>query len=268
MKKVTALIGFVLAAVIFALNVSAGKFMDFSYKDIYGNTYYHSSGEVWEGYPDGKFHPEKVMTRAELIKCLYKRDEVNFSPDYGNQLFLPFLPQKTPLRHYDGAFSDVSPGDWYYDAVVWAYEYGIVKGRGERRFDPYSEINVFEYALIMYRYCEMRFDDEFWDHIMNSWNLYFIKDKQNYVYYPSFRPTGYDHTIHHPDLRDEFMNNLVLVDLPEWFSDEVGIEDLFKHDIWIGGDYECADMTRFSPTRGDIYEHFVFGYVDVYSGPS
>ncbi len=268
MKKGIAFIGVILAAVIFAVSVSAGYFSDFTYKDVNGRKQYYSSSPVWKGYPDGQFHPEKVMTRAELICCLYRLNECFSESAYD------LLPHKSPLTHYDGAFTDVSPGDWYYGAVVWAYEYGIVKGCGGGRFEPGSEINVFDYALIMFRYFEMRYDDEFWEFIGSDWMFSFVKNvfgyeqgRVNYVYYNYLDSSGSGSAVL-AGLRDEFLKKSVLVDLPEWFSDEVSVEDLLKYDIWVGGGRDSVDMTRFSPKRGDIYVHFCCDYIDVNNGPS
>ena len=44
----------------------------------------------------------------------------------------PFVP----LRSYDGRFTDVKSGDWFAPAVVSAYEYGLLSGRGEKTFSP------------------------------------------------------------------------------------------------------------------------------------
>lgn len=46
----------------------------------------------------------------------------------------------SPVRAYDGKFSDVSRDDWYYDAVKALYELGLTNGKGGGRFDPHGSL--------------------------------------------------------------------------------------------------------------------------------
>ena len=48
-------------------------------------------------------------------------------------------------------FADVSSGDWYYDAVVWATEAGVVNGMGDGTFAPNDNITRQEMATMLYR---------------------------------------------------------------------------------------------------------------------
>ena len=60
-------------------------------------------------------------------------------------------PRFTPLRAYEGEFSDVSEDGWYAPAVVSAYEYGLLNGRGEGRFAPQESITIAELLTIAAR---------------------------------------------------------------------------------------------------------------------
>lgn len=60
-------------------------------------------------------------------------------------------PRFTPLRAYEGEFSDVSEDSWYAPAVVSAYEYGLLNGRGEGRFAPQESITIAELLTIAAR---------------------------------------------------------------------------------------------------------------------
>jgi len=73
------------------------------------------------------------------------------------------LSNFTKVRNYeqDVTFADVPDNAWYRDAVASAYEYGIIEGKGEQRFDPYGEITWAEALAIAarihayYRYGEV-----------------------------------------------------------------------------------------------------------------
>ncbi len=59
----------------------------------------------------------------------------------------PFVP----LRSYDGRFTDVKSGDWFAPAVVSAYEYGLLGGRGEKTFSPAGSVTIAEMLTIAAR---------------------------------------------------------------------------------------------------------------------
>ena len=48
-------------------------------------------------------------------------------------------------------FPDVAEGDWFYDAVVYAYENGLMDGVGGNRFAPNSETTRAQLVTILYR---------------------------------------------------------------------------------------------------------------------
>ena len=86
------------------------------------------------GVGSGKFSPEGIATRAQLVTILYRMEG---SPSV------------------DGAenpFKDVKAKDWYYDAVLWAYDNGIVGGTGAGKFSPNVELNRETFATMLYRY--------------------------------------------------------------------------------------------------------------------
>ena len=47
-------------------------------------------------------------------------------------------------------FTDVAEGDWFYDAVAYVYENGIMAGTDESIFDPYMELNRAQAAQLFY----------------------------------------------------------------------------------------------------------------------
>ena len=81
------------------------------------------------------FSPNTTSTRAQIVQILYKLsgDTTDYSKYY------------TP-------FTDVTRGDWFYNAVAWAYDHDIVKGTGEHTFSPDAPIQREQMALILYGY--------------------------------------------------------------------------------------------------------------------
>ncbi len=57
----------------------------------------------------------------------------------------------TPVRAYGAAFTDVADGSWYAPAVVSAYEYGLLNGRGAGTFAPEDSVTVAELLTIAAR---------------------------------------------------------------------------------------------------------------------
>lgn len=56
-----------------------------------------------------------------------------------------------PVRVYEDAFTDVAAEDWFSPAVVTAYEYGLLDGRGDGRFAPNERITIAEVLTIAAR---------------------------------------------------------------------------------------------------------------------
>ncbi|WP_157276577.1 S-layer homology domain-containing protein [Paenibacillus sp. Soil766] len=85
---------------------------------------------VIDGSGDGRFEPDRDITRAEFAGIIVKGLGV-MRPGTGKDIF-----------------SDVTKGNWYYDAVATAYEYGIIDGYGNGTFGPADKITR-EQAMTM-----------------------------------------------------------------------------------------------------------------------
>lgn len=86
------------------------------------------------GYEDGSFRPEGLITRAEFARLM-----VNLYEASGK------------IASNDGeAFEDVEAHVWYYDAINKASGLGIIKG-ADGKFNPQSVITRQDAALILYR---------------------------------------------------------------------------------------------------------------------
>ena len=55
------------------------------------------------------------------------------------------------LRVYEGQFADVKDGDWFAPAVISAYEYGLLDGRGGGFFAPAGSVTIAEMLTIAAR---------------------------------------------------------------------------------------------------------------------
>ncbi len=83
----------------------------------------------------GTFSPDMACSRAQIVQILYNLS--GDTADYGNY----YLP-----------FTDVAPGDWFYEAVAWAYANDIVAGTSATTFDPNLDITREQMAVILYGY--------------------------------------------------------------------------------------------------------------------
>ena len=83
----------------------------------------------------GTFSPNAVCSRAQIVQILYNLS--GDTTDYGNY----YLP-----------FTDVAPGDWFYEAVAWAYANDIVAGTSATTFAPNVDITREQMTVKLYGY--------------------------------------------------------------------------------------------------------------------
>ena len=111
-----------------------------------GNTWYSEAVQyVWEnnimtGTSPTTFAPNAPLTRAQLVTILW-RTEGEPSTSWRNQ------------------FTDVSAGQWYSNAVIWAFDNGIVTGTSPSTFAPGANITREQFATMMHRYAEFTGQD-------------------------------------------------------------------------------------------------------------
>ena len=87
---------------------------------------------IVNGMTETTFEPQGTLTRAEFATMLYR---VSYAP----------------VVTGESTYSDVKTGDWYYNAVVWATEAGVVNGMGDGTFAPNDNITRQEMATMLYR---------------------------------------------------------------------------------------------------------------------
>lgn len=82
---------------------------------------------------DGKFDHSGNLSRAMIAQILYNKENCPEVPD-------------------DQVFSDVPRTAWYFDAVSWAAEQGIVRGYEDGSFAPDASITREQLAAVLWRY--------------------------------------------------------------------------------------------------------------------
>jgi len=101
---------------------------------------YVSLNTLMGGTSDKAFEPEASMTRAMLVTVLYR------------------LEGKPAVTGSNG-FADVSNGDWYSDAVIWASENKIASGYGNGLFGTNDKATREQMAAILYNYAKYKGSD-------------------------------------------------------------------------------------------------------------
>lgn len=106
--------------------------------DLSPNQWYYSAVEYgltqgyFTGMEGGRFGPDEPLTRAQLAQVLWAADG--------------------SLDADGAAFSDVTSNDWFYPAVSWCQQEGLIAGYDGDAFAPYRLLTREQLASILYRY--------------------------------------------------------------------------------------------------------------------
>ena len=124
---------------------------------------------VINGKENNKFCPEDSITRAEYVTILYR-----------------LSGEETEDKSV--VFDDVSENDWYFDAVMWAYNNKITNGINDTEFCPDNNITREEMAVLTVRYLNYsgktmannEQDKQFNDYIdISDWAVSSVETLQN-----------------------------------------------------------------------------------------
>ena len=111
-------------------------FNDIKTTDAFFNSVkYCNMNGLMSGTSRTMFTPDAATTRAMVVTALYKI-------------------AGSPKVNASNKFMDIKTGSWYYDAVTWASESGIVAGYDNGNFGANDNITREQFATIMYRYAK------------------------------------------------------------------------------------------------------------------
>ncbi len=111
---------------------------------------------LFEGYPDGSFHPDDAVNRAQFVTVLWRM-------------------AGSPAGAAETPFTDIQrQSREFQTAIAWAYSQGYVKGTSAATFSPTAPLTRQEAMTILYRYSGSRrgmevmftgiYEDTFHDH--------------------------------------------------------------------------------------------------------
>lgn len=112
-----------------------GTFSDVSAEDQYADhiQFAYDYGLI-NGYPDGTFHSDRVLNRAEALKICFEFFQI--SPD-------------EDLMAFETPFVDVDMEAWYYPYLVHSVEYGVIQGYlSDMTFRPANPVTYAEMLKI------------------------------------------------------------------------------------------------------------------------
>jgi hypothetical protein len=100
----------------------------------YGDVYAIWESKLMNGTSAARFSPDRTLTRGMAVTVLYRIES---------------SPEVTGL---DNPFSDVSAGQYYTEAAIWAADREIILGYTNGTFGPNDNITREQMAAILYRY--------------------------------------------------------------------------------------------------------------------
>jgi hypothetical protein len=98
---------------------------------------YVVDNNIMKGTSETLFSPNAFLTREMAVTILYR---------YANE----------PGIFNIADYSDVKSSDYFYNAVSWATELGIVKGYGNKIFGTGNNLTREDFVVILYRYAKSR----------------------------------------------------------------------------------------------------------------
>ena len=128
--KETVYLATVIFSIVSTVNMSFPDLVDPNVQ--YFVNFLYSKGLI-KGYPDGTFKPDRNLTRAEGVVLVLRAMGITLKDDYRQD------------------FVDVPMDFWGFKWIEEAFTRGIVKGTGQGKFSPNSEITRGEFVTILVR---------------------------------------------------------------------------------------------------------------------
>ena len=135
MKRTAALLlSLVLAAGCLAVPASAAGFADVDPEQYYYEPVRWAAEEgLVNGMTPTAFEPEGLCTRGQIVTILWRQ------------------AGKPQAKNSSGPFTDVREGDYFYPAVLWAAEKGLVNGMTPTAFEPESPCTRGQFVTLLWR---------------------------------------------------------------------------------------------------------------------
>ena len=133
-----------------------------AYTDVAASSWYYeavafgSYHGLYGGYGNGIFAPQDSMTRAMFVQVLANLNEQIENGEWRIENEDEGHDGNSQFTMHNAQFIDVPEGAWYYDAVTWAAESGIVSGVGDGRFGPDRAISRQEIAVMLSNYANFK----------------------------------------------------------------------------------------------------------------
>ena len=151
-----------------------------SFSDVPDGAWYADAVEtlaslgMFTGYPDGTFHPNSTITRAEFAAAA-----------------LSFADMAPSARC---SFPDVSAQDWFYPYVASAAEYGWIGGYPDGSFRPSGSITRAEVAVIVNHMLGRTPDQSFVDRSLDRLVSFSDLNSSHWAFYPIMEASNsHDH---------------------------------------------------------------------------
>jgi len=93
--------------------------------------------DIFQGTAQNRFSPQESMTRAMFVQMLANHEGINTT------------------GFTTSSFNDVGANAWYFGAVEWAVQMGIVEGVGNGNFEPSTPITREQMTVMLYRYANI-----------------------------------------------------------------------------------------------------------------
>ncbi|MGN0512719.1 MAG: S-layer homology domain-containing protein [Lachnospiraceae bacterium] len=105
-------------------------------------------------YYDRALKAEKIISDYETFKYYTNTKIVSIEPlghDYHDGVCSRCGDKQETVPEHKNPFVDVSEDDYYYDAVLWAYENGITSGKDDTHFEPSSSCTRAQSVTFLWR---------------------------------------------------------------------------------------------------------------------
>ena len=135
LKNITLILSVLITVSAIPFSVMAA---DGPFTDVPSDAYYHDAvmwayeNGITTGTTETKFAPASTCTRAQVVTFLWRA-----------------LGQ--PMPEGKNTFSDILPGNYYYNAVLWACEQGITNGTSSTEFSPDRTCSIAHIVTFIYR---------------------------------------------------------------------------------------------------------------------